>query len=69
MLTSSSHLRCSINKGVLKNFAKINKKIAVSDTLFLKKAVGLRTTTLLKKTLRHRCFPVNIATFLRSRFL
>ena len=50
MLTSS-HLRCSINKGVLKNFAKIHKKIPVSGTLFLKKAVGLRTTTLLKKTL------------------
>ena len=30
---------------------------------------GLRPATLLKKRLWHRCFPVNIAKFLRTSFL
>ena len=37
---------------------------------FCKKApsqmIGLRSATLLKKRLRHRCFPVNFAKFLRT---
>ena len=39
-------------KGVLKNFAKF----------------CLRSATLLKKRLWHRCFPVNFANFLRAPF-
>ena len=30
---------------------------------------GLRASTLLKKKLRHRCFPVNLAKFLRTPYL
>ena len=34
-----------------------------------KKTAGLRLATLLKKSLWHRCFPVNFAKFLRIPFL
>ena len=51
----SSHQRCSLIKGVLRNFAKFRK--------------DLRPATLLKKRLWHRCFPVNFAKFLRTPFL
>ena len=51
----SSHLRCSIEIGVLKN-------------LFLKVA-GFRPGNLVKKRLWHRCFPVNFVKFLRTPFL
>ena len=30
---------------------------------------GLRASTLLKKKLRHKCFPVNLAKFLRTLYL
>ena len=51
--------------GVLKTFSKfIEKRLCWS--LFLNKFAGLRPETLLKKTLRHRCFPVNFAKFLRT---
>ena len=49
---SAATQRCSIRKGVLRNFAKF-----------------LRPTTLLKKRLWHRSFPVNFAKFLRTPFL
>ena len=41
----SNHRRCSLRKGVLRNFAKFTGKF----------------TFLLKKRLRYRCFPVNFA--------
>ena len=37
------------------------------DYLF-NKVAGLRSTTLFKKRLWHRCFPVNFVTFLRTPF-
>ena len=43
-------------------FSKIHRKIPVPGSLFNK-------TTLLKKRLLHRWFPVNFAKFLRARFL
>ena len=55
----SSHRRCSVRIGVLRNFA-IHRKTPV---------LGLRPATLLKKRLWHRCFPVNFAKFLRTPFL
>ena len=64
----SSHQRCSIIKVVLRNFAKFTGK-HLCQCLFFNKVVGLRTTTLLKKRLWHRCFPVNFAKFLRTPFL
>ena len=69
-------------KGVLRNFAKFTGK-HLSQSLFLNKFAGLipslkntcqrlllhcTDTTLLKKRLWHRCFPVNFAKFLRTPF-
>ena len=51
----SSHSEVSSNKVVPKKFVKF--------------FAGLRFATLLKKKLWHRCFPVNIAKFLKTRFL
>ena len=36
---------------------------------FFNKVAGLRTVTLLKKRLWHKCFPVNFAKFLRTPLL
>ena len=59
----SSHQRCSIKKGVFRNFAKFTEK-HLCQSLFFSKVAG-RPATLLKKRLWHRCFPKNIAKFLR----
>ena len=45
-------------------FRKIHKKTPVPES----KVVGLRPATLLKKRLRHRCFPMNFAKLLRTPF-
>ena len=64
----SSHQRCSVIKGVLRNFAKFTGK-HLCQRLFFNKVAGLRAAALLKKSLWHRCFPVNFAKFLRTPFL
>ena len=64
----NSRQRCSVNKGVSIKFKKIHKKTSVSESLF-NQVVGLRSATLLKERLWHRCFPVNFAKFLRTSFL
>ena len=64
----SSHRRCSVEKGVLRNFAKFTGK-HLCQSPFFNKVAGLRPATLLKKKLWHRCFPVNFAKFLRTPFL
>ena len=46
----SSHQRCSINKGVLRNFAKFTRK-HLCQSLFFNKVAGLRPATLLEKGL------------------
>ena len=63
----SSHRRCSVKKGVLRNFVKFIVK-HLCQCLFLNKVAGLRSATLLKKSLWHRCFPANFAKFLRTPF-
>ena len=40
----------------------------MAESLF-NKVAGLRPATLLKKRLRHKCFPVNFTKFLRTTFL
>ena len=55
-------------KDVLRNFAKFAGKHQC-QTLIFNKVAGLRTATLLKKTLWHRCFLVNFSKFLRTPFL
>ena len=61
----SSHRRCSIKKSVRKNFAKMTGK---NQSLFFNKDADLRPATLLKERLRHRCFSVSFAKFLRTFF-
>ena len=50
-----SHRKCLMKKAFLKNFGIFTGK--------------LQTCNLIKKRLRHRCFPLNIAKFLRSPIL
>ena len=64
----SSYQRCSMKKGVLRNFTKFTVKY-LCQSLFFNRVVGLRPVNLLKKRLKHRCFPVNFAKFLRIPFL
>ena len=59
----SSHQRCSISKGVVRNLTKFIGK-HMCQSLFFNKVAGL----LLKKRLWHRCFPVDLAKFLRTPF-
>ena len=55
----SSRRRCSVKKGVLRDFAKLTRKHLCQS---------IRPATLLKKRLLHRYFPVNFAKFLRTPF-
>ena len=64
----SSHQRCSVKKGVLRNFAKFTGK-HLCQSLSFNKFADLRPATLFKKRLWHRYFPVNFAKFLRTPFL
>ena len=47
-MSSSSHKRCSVKKGVLRNFTKLTGKHLCLG-LFFNKVTGLRPATLLKK--------------------
>ena len=61
--------RCSVKKGILRNFAKFTGK-HLCQSLFLNKVAVLGPETLFKKRLWHRCcFPVNFVKFLRNLFL
>ena len=61
-LNRSSRPQMFCKKGALKNFEKFTGK-HLNQSLFFNKVADLRTATLLKKRLWHRCFPVNFATF------
>ena len=52
-------------KGVLRNYTKFTGK-QLCQSLFLNKVAGLKPTTLLKKRLWHRSFPVTFVKFLRT---
>ena len=54
-------------KSALRNFAKFTGK-HLCQSLFFNKVARLRTATLLKKRLRHRCLPVNFVIFLKTPF-
>ena len=64
----NSHQRCSVEIGLLKNFTKFTGK-HLGQSLFFNKFASLRSATLLKKRLWHRCFPVNFVKFLRTPVL
>ena len=55
-------------KGFPRNFAKFTGK-HLCQSFFFDRVAGLRPSTLLKKRLWHRCFPLNFAKFLRAPFL
>ena len=57
-LLRSSHRRCSVKKGVLRKFAKFTGK-HLCQSLFFNKVAAPRPATQLKRSLWHRCFPVN----------
>ena len=61
----SSHPYVFCKKGVLENFAKFVGK-HLSQSLLFNKVAGLRSGTLIKTRLWHRCFPVNFAKVLRT---
>ena len=63
----SSRPELFCKKDVLRNFTKFTENYLCQRLLF-RKAAGLRPATLLKKSLCHRCFPVNFAKFLKTRF-
>ena len=54
----SSHRRCSVKKGCSQKFCKRHKKTPVLEFFFKR--------DFFKKRLRHRCFPVKLAIFLRT---
>ena len=60
-------LKVFCETAVLKNFTKFTGK-HLYRSLFLNKVTDPKPATLLKRTLRHRCFPVNFMKFLRIAF-
>ena len=68
MLNFCNFKRCSTIKGILRNFTKFTGKIQC-QSLFFNKVASLRLTTLLKKRLWQRCFPVNFVKIPRTPFL
>ena len=63
----SSHQKCSIKKGVFKNFVKFTG-IHLCQSLFFNKVAGLKPVTLLKKRPWHRHFALNFAKFFKNTF-
>ena len=57
-----------MKRGALVNFTKFTGK-QLCQSLFFNKAESLRAATLFKKKLRHSCFPVNLAKFLKPPYL
>ena len=55
----------ALKQGVLKNLAKFKGK-HLCQSFFSNKVEDLRSATLLKKRLRHRCFHVNLTKFLKT---
>ena len=81
----SSHRRCSVRKGVLRNFTTFAGKRLCQSHFFIKlQAWGMIklpekkclylwfkcvSASVLKKRIWHRCFPVNFVKFLKTPFL
>ena len=63
----SSRSEVYSKRGVLRNFRKFTGK-HLRQSLFFNKVTGLRSETLLKKRLWHKCFLVNFVKFLRTPF-
>ena len=65
----SSHYRCSIKKAVLKNFVIFTGKHMCWSEYLFNKVAGLKACNFIKERLQDRCFPMNIANFLRTPIL
>ena len=63
----SSHWRCSVKKGVLKNLQNFTGKHMLES--LLNKVAGHCVCHFLEKRLQHICFPVKFRTFLRTPIL
>ena len=63
---STSHQKCSMKKGVFRNFTKFTGKHLFQSLFFF---TGLRPVTLFKKRLWHSCLSVDFPKFLRTHFL
>ena len=64
----SNHRRCSLKKGVQKNFAKFTWKY-LCQSLFFNKVTGLKPATLLKKRrLWHKFFPFEFCEIFKKKF-
>ena len=63
----SNHRRCSVKKIFLEDSQNSQENICAS--LFFNKVNARRPATLLKKSLWHRCFPVNFTKFLKTPVL
>ena len=66
-LHRSSRLEVSYKKGVLKIFAKSHKSTSARVSFLIK--LQASDCNFIKKRLRHKCFLVNSAKFLRTPFL
>ena len=64
----SSRPEVFCKKGVLRNFTKFAGK-HLFQNLFLNKVADQGPATLFRKRLWHRCFPANLAKFLRTSFI
>ena len=58
----------SSSKEVLLKISQYSEETPVLKSLF-NEAAGLKAFNFIKKRLQHRCFPVNIAKFLKTAFL
>ena len=63
----NSHRKCSVKKAFVKTsqYPQGNTGVGV----FFNKVADLQTCNFIKKTLLHRCFPVNIVKFVRASVL
>ena len=61
---SSSHWRCSVKQGALKNFANFTGKNLCWSLLLIK--LHFWCLQLYQRRLRHRCFPVKFAVILKN---
>ena len=67
IIPRNSHRSCSVKKVALKSFTLFLGKQCVGVSFY--KGAGLKYYNFIKKVLQHRCFPVNVAKFLRSPIL
>ena len=67
-LSRSSHLEVFVKKVFLEILENSQEDTCVRVSFLIKLQTFMRPATLLKKRLWHRCFPVNFAKFIKTRF-